>query len=149
MLLVGRPTDPHRETASFHDRPVTVFADAPGSGMYNVHGEYVSAFERDTGITVALARQPGHLQQLPRGRDAVPGAAFLLDFASYTERYAEVGLPVYRPLEHQPLYPWSIAWRDEQLTAPVADVVRTALTLARQKGWTVPAVLARPRLAAP
>ena len=67
-----------------------------------------------------------------------PEPAFLLDFASYTQRYADVGLPVYRPLEHQPVYPWSIAWRDEQLTEPVAAVVRGALALSRRKGWTSP-----------
>ena len=138
MLLVGRPTDPHRETASFHDRAVTVFADTPGSGMYNVHGEYVSAFERDTGITLRWLGNPGTFNNCLAAVMRSPEPAFLLDFASYTQRYADVGLPVYRPLEHQPVYPWSIAWRDEQLTEPVAAVVRGALALSRRKGWTSP-----------
>ena len=138
MLLVGRPTDPHRETASFHDRPVTVFADSPGSGMYNVHGEYVSAFERDTGITLRWLGNPGTFNNCLAAVMRSPEPAFVLDFASYTERYAGVGLPVHRPEEHQPVYPWSIAWRDERLTEPVADVVRTALALSHREGWTSP-----------
>jgi DNA-binding transcriptional LysR family regulator len=136
LLLVGRPTDPHRETVSLRERPVTVFADTPGSGMYNVHGEYVSAFERDTGITLRWLGNPGTFNNCLAAVMRSPEPAFLLDFSSYTERYAEVGLPVHRPLEHQPLYPWSIAWRDEQLSEPVAEVVRTALALARRRGWT-------------
>ena len=138
LLLVGRPTDPHRETASFHDRPVTVFADAPGSGMYNVHGEYVSAFERASGIALRWLGNPGTFNNCLAAvmRSAEP--AYLLDFSSYTERYAAVGLPVHQPLEHQPVYPWSIAWRDERLTEPVADVVRTALALSHREGWTSP-----------
>ena len=97
MLLVGRPTDPHRDTASFHDRVVTVFADTPGSGMYNVHGEYVSAFERDTGITLRWLGNPGTFNNCLAAVMRSPEPAFLLDFASYTQRYADVGLPVYRP----------------------------------------------------
>ena len=138
MLLVGGPTDPHRDTVSFHDRPVTVFADSPGSGMYNVHGEYVSAFERDTGITLRWLGNPGTFNNCLAAVMRSPEPAFVLEFASYTERYAEVGLPVHQPQEHQPVYPWSIAWRDEQLTEPVAEVLRTALALSHREGWTSP-----------
>ena len=140
MLLVGRPTDPHRETVSFHDRPVTVFADTPASGMYNVHGEYVSAFERDTGISLRWLGNPGTFNNCLAAVMRSPVQAFLLDFASYTERYAEVGLPVHQPLEYQPVYPWSIAWRDEQLTEPVAGLVQEAVALSRRNGWTSPPV---------
>ena len=49
---VGRPTRPAPGHRVLPPPVVTVFADTPGSGMYNVHGEYVSAFERDTGITL-------------------------------------------------------------------------------------------------
>jgi hypothetical protein len=52
MLLVGRPGDPHQDIASFHERPVEVFADTPGSGMYNAHGDYMTAFEKDTGVAL-------------------------------------------------------------------------------------------------
>jgi hypothetical protein len=40
------------------------------------------------------------------------------------------------PSSGQPVYPWSIAWRDEQLAEPVAEFVRTAHKLAREKRWT-------------
>ena len=136
MLLVGRPGDPHQDIASFHERPVEVFADAPGSGMYNAHGDYMTAFEKDTGVALRWLGNPGTfnhcLSAVMRAR--VP--AFVLEFASYAQRYAEVGLPVYHPSERQPVYPWSIAWRDEQLSEPVAEFVRTAHKLARQKRWT-------------
>src|SRR3954462_1997284 len=58
MLLVGRTGDPHRENASFDDRAIEVFADAPSSGMYNVHGDFLSAFERDTGIALRWLGNP-------------------------------------------------------------------------------------------
>jgi DNA-binding transcriptional LysR family regulator len=136
MLLVGRPGDPHQDIASFHERPVEVFADTPGSGMYNAHGDYMTAFEKDTGVALRWLGNPGTfnhcLSAVMRAR--VP--AFVLEFASYAQRYAEVGLPVYHPSERQPIYPWSIAWRDEQLAEPVAEFVRTAHKLAREKRWT-------------
>ena len=136
MLLVGRPGDPHQDSASFHDRAVEVFADTPGSGMYNVHGEYMTAFERDTGIALRWLGNPGTFNNCLAAVMRAREPAFVLEFASYAQRYAEVGLPVYHPSEHQPVYPWSIAWRDEQLSEPVAEFVRTAHELSRQKGWT-------------
>ena len=112
--------------------------------MYNVHGDFLSTFERDTGITLRWLGNPGTFNNCLAAVMRTAASAVVLEFASYAERYADVGLPVYQPLEHQPLYPWSIAWRDEQLTEPVADFVRTALTRSRQKGWTSPAARARP-----
>ncbi len=144
MRLVGRPTDDRGAVASLRERPVRVFADAQGSGMYNAHGDYLSAFERDTGIALRWLGNPGTFNNCLAAVMRLPEPALLLDFASYTDRYAEVGLPVYRPLEHQPVYPWSIAWRDEQPTEPVADVVRTALALSHSRGWTTAEVGAAP-----
>ena len=45
LRLVGRPGDPSRPTVSLYERPVEVFADALGSGLYNTHGDYLTAFE--------------------------------------------------------------------------------------------------------
>lgn len=136
MLLVGRAADPPQETASLHDRPIEVFADPPGSGMYNVHGDYLTGFERDTGITLRWLGNPGTfincLAALQRAREP----AYVLEFASYAHRYAEIGLPISDPAEFRPVYPWSIAWRDGLLSEPVAEFVRTALQLSRQQGWT-------------
>jgi hypothetical protein len=44
--------------------------------------------------------------------------ARLLECDSYAERYAHEGLPVHRPRELQPHYPWSIAWRDGPVPPP-------------------------------
>jgi len=44
-------------------------------------------------------------------------------------------LPVHVPLETQPYYPWSLAWRDEQPTKPVAEFLSTALDTARENRW--------------
>lgn len=136
MLLVGRATDSPQESVSFDARRIEVFADTPDSGMYNVHGDFLSAFERDTGITLRWLGNPGTFNHCLAAVRRAPASAFLLDFASYTQRYAEVGLPVYHPLERQPVYPWSIAWRDEQLAEPVAEFVRTAHALSHRRGWT-------------
>jgi DNA-binding transcriptional LysR family regulator len=144
LRLVGRPTDDRRAVASLRERPVTVFADTRSSGMYNVHGDYMSAFERDTGIALRWLGNPGTFNNCLAAVMRSSEPAFLLDFASHTDRYADVGLPVYRPLEHQPAYPWSIAWRDEEPTEPVADVVRIALALSRSSGWTTTEVGAAP-----
>jgi hypothetical protein len=82
-----------------------VFADTPGSGMYNAHGDYMTAFEKDTGVALRWLGNPGTfshcLSAVMRAR--VP--AFVLEFASYAQRYAEVGLPVYHPSERQPAIP--------------------------------------------
>ena len=64
--LVGRPGDPPREQASLQDRPVEVFADGPASPLYNVHGEYMTSFEQQSGVALVLARQPRDLRQLSR-----------------------------------------------------------------------------------
>ncbi len=135
MLLVGRPGEAARETASLHERPVEVFADPPGSGMYNAHGEYMSAFERDTGLSLRWLGNPGtFLNCLAAVRRAVePG--FVLEFQSYAVRYAEAGLPVHAPLESRPDYLWSLAWRDEHPTQAVADFLDTALRTARDSRW--------------
>ena len=111
MLLVGRPDEEARESVSLHERPVEVFADAAGSGLFNAHGEYLAAFERQTRVTLRWLGNPGTfrncLAALRRARDE----AFLLEFESYAHRYTEAGIPVHRPSELQPVYPWWVAWR--------------------------------------
>ena len=64
-----------------------------------------------------------------------PGAALLLEFDSYAERYAAEGLPVYLPEEAQPYYPWSLAWRAEDPSSATADLLHTARNLAMRNGW--------------
>jgi DNA-binding transcriptional LysR family regulator len=135
LVLVGRPGEPARETASLYERPVEVFADPPGSGMYNAHGEYMSALERDIGVPLTWLGNPGtFLNCLAAVRRSVrPG--LVLEFDSYARRYADAGLPVHVPAEVQPSYLWSLAWRDERPTQAVADFLATALDTARQHHW--------------
>jgi DNA-binding transcriptional LysR family regulator len=138
MQLVGRPGDPARTTASLHERPIEVFADAPGTGLYNVHGQYMTAFERRTGLTMRWLGNPGtfgHCLAVIRRADS---PAFLLEFESYAIKYAQAGLPVHHPAEIQPYFPWSIAWRDEQLPQPIADLLDIAEETAIRRHWRNP-----------
>ena len=61
--------------------------------------------------------------------------AFSLEFDSYARRYADEGLPIHRPAELQPHFPWSIAWRDGDLPQPVADYVDIALKTSETRDW--------------
>ena len=139
MALVGRPGGAAHETASLSDRPIEVFGDAPGSGAYNAHGEFLTAFEQHTGIAMRWLGNPGtfnHCLAVVR-RSVTP--AYVLEFESYADRYAASGLPVHRPAEIQPYYPWSIAWRDEATPPAVSDLVDMALRTAEHRGWLAPA----------
>ncbi|MGN6607693.1 MAG: LysR family transcriptional regulator [Jatrophihabitans sp.] len=136
LLLVGRPGEPVRATASLHERPLEVFADPPGSGLYNAHGEFLTALEHDNGVALRWLGNPGmflHCFAVVR-RAAAPG--FVLEFESYAERYADAGCPVHRPEEQTPAYPWAIAWRDEPPTEAVEAFLDVAAELARARGWS-------------
>jgi DNA-binding transcriptional LysR family regulator len=138
MRLVGRPGDPARETVSLHERPVEVFGDAPGSGLYNAHGDYLTAFEKHTGLTMRWLGTPGAFSHCLAAIIRADDPAFLFEFDSYAEKYGEAGLPVHRPAEVQPCYPWSIAWCDDELARPVVDFIEIALETADQLGWQHP-----------
>jgi DNA-binding transcriptional LysR family regulator len=142
MSLVGRPGGAPRETASLFDGPIEVFGDAPGSGSYNAHGEFLTAFEQHTGIAMRWLGNPGTFNHcLAAVRRAVT-PAHVLEFDSYAARYAAAGLPVHRPAELLPCYPWSIAWRDEPTRAPVSDLIGSALRTAAERGWLDPTPVA-------
>ena len=135
MLLVGRPGDAPRPTASLTERPVSVFADAPGSGLYNVHGEYLTQLERSSGVRFRWLGNPGTFSHCFNAwqRSSEPG--LLLEFQSYAELYAQRGLAVHRPAELRPVYPWSVAWRDETPTAATSAFVDAALDVSRRQDW--------------
>lgn len=135
MRLIGRPTDPPRETASLHERPIEVFGDAPGSGLYNAHGEYLTAFERDTGLAMRWLGTPGAFSHCLAALNRAEGDAFLFEFDSYADRYARAGVPVHHPVELQPHYPWSLAWRAEDLPGAVAGFLDIALETAARRSW--------------
>src|SRR3954451_4639670 len=112
MRLVGRPGDPPRPTASLFERPVEVFGDNADSGLYNVHGNYLTGLERHTGLTMLWLGTPGAFSHCYAALQRAPGSAHLLEFDSYASKYAAAGVAVHRPSEAQPHYPWSIAWRN-------------------------------------
>ncbi|RMI32329.1 LysR family transcriptional regulator [Nocardia stercoris] len=145
LQLVGRPADPPRPQASLHSRPLEVFADGPESGLYNAHGHYLTAFEHDTGLPLRWLGNPGTFGHCLAALQRAAGPAYLLEFDSYATRYAAAGIPVHRPLEIQPYYPWSVAWRDEPLTEPVAKFLAVAERTAHDHDWAAPS----PHLAPP
>ena len=134
MYLIGRPGDEPREHVSLTERPIEVFADAADSGLYNAHGDYLTAFQRHTGVQLRWLGNPGIFEQcfaaVTRSRDP----AYVLEFESLALRYAAAGLPVYRPAELQPHYPWWLAWRDET-TGPAQDFLAVARRTAKDAGW--------------
>ncbi|HZX03052.1 LysR family transcriptional regulator [Kribbella sp.] len=135
LLLIGRPGDEPRDQVSLYERPIEVFADTPDSGMYNAHGDYLTTFERHARLTLRWLGNPGIFEQCLAAVTRARDAAYVLEFESLAVRYAEAGLPVYRPAELQPHYPWSIAWRDEIPSGPVRNVVAVARRTAKNQRW--------------
>ncbi|MEV6101212.1 LysR family transcriptional regulator [Nocardia sp. NPDC051981] len=138
MYLVGRPGDPPKATASLFERPVEVFADSPASGLYNAHGDYLTAFERHTGMSMRWLGNPGTFGHCLAAVHRATDAAYVLEFESYAARYGDVGIPMHHPAELQPYYPWCIAWRDEPLSPAVTNFLRIAEHTARQHNWHLP-----------
>jgi DNA-binding transcriptional LysR family regulator len=136
--LVGRPGDAHRTSASLHERPLEVFADAPGTALYNVHGRYLRSWEQHTGLALRWLGNPGTFDNchatLGRARDS----AYVLEFDSYARRYADRDVPVHRPRELQPVYPWSLAWREGEPSETVQAYLRIARETADQRRWLHP-----------
>lgn len=138
MRLIGRPGGDRAEIASLFDRPIEVFADTPEYGQYNAHGNYLSTFEQHTGLTLQWLGNPGTFNHCLAALRRATKPAYLLEFDSYALRYAADGLPVHRPAELQPYYPWSIAWREENPPQPIADLIHIALRTAERRGWLEP-----------
>ncbi len=138
LLLVGRPGDEPHEAVSLHRRPVEVFADAAGSGLFNVHGEYLAAFEAQTRVALRWLGNPGTFYHCLAAVRRAREPAYTLEFESYATRYADAGIPVSRPVELQPVYPWWVAWRDDRPSDSTLAFVRTALEVSRQRGWLRP-----------
>ncbi|MEU8639881.1 LysR family transcriptional regulator [Amycolatopsis sp. NPDC048633] len=136
--LVGRPGDPQRTSASVHERPLEVFADGPGTALYNVHGRYLSSWEQHTGVALRWLGNPGTFDNCHAAVSRTRDSAYLLEFDSYARRYADRGLPVHRPRELQPVYSWSLAWRDGEQPETVQAYLRIARETAEQRGWLHP-----------
>lgn len=136
--LVGRPGDEQRPSASFHERPVEVFADPPGGGMYNAHGQYLSSLERHTGLSLRWLGNPGTFENCHAAVTRAHDRAHVLEFDSYARRYADRGIPIHRPVELQPVYPWSLAWREGEPPAAVQRFLRVAKETAEKHRWMHP-----------
>ena len=133
--IVTRPGDSALETVSLHDRAIEVFADPPGSALFNAHGEYLVALESHADLAFRWLGNPGTFDHCLARLRRTPDDAFLLELESYALRYRRLGLPTYRPADLQPVYPWSIAWRDEPLTPTVAAFIDVAMDVAGAHGW--------------
>jgi DNA-binding transcriptional LysR family regulator len=136
--LVGRLGDAHRTSASVHERPLEVFADAPGTALYNVHGRYLSSWEQHTGLALRWLGNPGTFDNCHAAVSRARDSAHLLEFDSYARRYADRGFPIHRPRELQPVYSWSLAWRDGEQPEAVQAYLRIARETADQRGWLHP-----------
>ncbi|WP_417563243.1 hypothetical protein [Microbacterium sp.] len=136
--LVGQQGDAAAESASLHERPIQVFGDPNGSSLYNVHGQYFAALEHHLAIEFRWLGNPGTFEHCLSRMVRTTDTARLLEFESYALRYRRIGMPVHRPAEVQPLYPWSLAWRDEPLTDAVAGFIETGLREARARDWLTP-----------
>ncbi|HEY3437357.1 MAG TPA: LysR family transcriptional regulator [Actinotalea sp.] len=142
IVLIGRPGDELKPTASLRERPLEVFSDPPESGSYNAYGDFLTALENDLGITMRWLGTPGAFSYCVAQLNQRVSQARSLEFLSYAERYAELGFWLYWPEEAQPYYPWSLAWRTENLTSAAADFIRTARSLAIRDGWLAPSASA-------
>src|SRR5690606_19579003 len=78
------------------DHPLVVFADPIGSGTYTAWGEYLAALEREGPCTLTWRGTPGAFSLCLAQIRRMPDARHL-EFLSYGERYAALGLPTAAP----------------------------------------------------
>jgi DNA-binding transcriptional LysR family regulator len=135
LRLVGRPGDLQRPVASFYERPIEVFGDAPSSGLNPAYANFLTALERFLGLSLRWLGTPGAFSHCLAAMRRASTPALSLEFDSYAVRYAAEGLPVFVPKEVVPYYPWSIAWRDGQLTRATADFLEIAQETATDRQW--------------
>lgn len=138
LVLVGSVGDEPSPTASLLERPLSAFADAPGSGTYNAHGQYLTALEERLGLRMQWLGTPGAFSHCIAHVLRTPGPARYLDFFSYAEKYVAAGLPMHWPSELQPYYPWSLAWREGDTTPATTRMLDVALGVAAEHGWLEP-----------
>ncbi len=135
MRLVGRRGDPVRSTVSMFERPIEVLADPPESGLHKAYGEFLTPLDRFLGLSMRWLGTPGAFSHCLAVIERSTQSAFSLEFDSYAVRYAAEGLPVYRPQELSPHYPWSIAWRDGRIPQATADFLEVAQDTGTARAW--------------
>ena len=126
----GGPT-----TASFHARPLHVFADPPDSGSYNAHGQYLTALAARVDVPMRWLGTPGAFSHCVAHVRRASSTYRYLEFLSYAEKYVALGLPMYWPQEVQPYYPWSLAWRSDDVATSTTRLIEVAAGLADELGW--------------
>jgi DNA-binding transcriptional LysR family regulator len=135
LVLVGTGEDDGASSASFHERPLHVFADPPDSGTYSAHGQFITALEQRLGLTMRWLGTPGAFSHCVAHVRRASSSYRYLEFLSYAEKYVDVGLPMYWPAEIQPYYPWSLAWRSDDVAATTTKLIDVALGLADEFRW--------------
>ncbi len=142
LVLVGPPGD-GGPAASMLERPLHAFADAPDSGTYNAHGQYLTALEQRLGVGLTWLGTPGAFSHCIAYVRRTPGPARYLDFLSYAEKYVDAGLSMSWPSDLQPYYPWSLAWREDDTSFATTRMLDVALRVATERGWLEPHPQAR------
>jgi len=135
MRLVGRVTETPRPTASFSERPIEVFGELPGSGLFPVYTDFLRALEGQLGLSMRWLGTPGAFSNCLAAFLRARSSAFLFEFDSYAVRYAAHGCPVHTPEEVVPHYPWSIAWRDGRPSEATAEFLEIAHQTATARRW--------------
>jgi DNA-binding transcriptional LysR family regulator len=135
MRLVGRRGDSPRSTVSLFERPIEVLGDPPDSGLHEAYADFLSALERSLGLSMRWLGTPGAFSHCLAVMERATTLAFSLEFDSYAVRYAAEGLPVFRPQEISPHYPWSIAWRDGRIPQATADFLEIAQDTGTARAW--------------
>ncbi len=135
MRLVGRRGDSARWTASLFERPIEVLGDSPDSGLHEAYADFLTALEKTLGLSMRWLGTPGAFSHCLAVIERATVSAFSLEFDSYAVRYAAEGLPVFRPQEISPHYPWSIAWRDGRLPQSTADFLEIAQNTGTARAW--------------
>jgi DNA-binding transcriptional LysR family regulator len=135
LVLVAPGDDGRRPTASFHDRPLHVFGDPPDSGTYNAHGQYLTALEDRLGLEMRWLGTPGAFSFCVAHVQRATEDVHYLEFLSYAEKYVEVGMQMSWPREIQPYYPWSLAWRADDVAPTTTRLIDVALGLAQERSW--------------
>ena len=134
-ISTGDARHGHTRVASLHERPLHVFADPPDSGTYNAHGQYVTALEHRLGLQMQWLGTPGAFSFCVAHVRRGPVDVRYLEFVSYAEKYVDVGMRMSWPLEIQPYYPWSLAWRTDDTAPATTRLVEVALGVADEHAW--------------
>ena len=135
LVLVGSHNGEPKESASFGERPLHVFGDPPSSGTYNAHGQYLTALEQRLGLRMRWLGTPGAFSHCMSHVRRAPKDLHYLEFFSYAEKYVDAGLQMFWPKDLQPFYPWSLAWRSDDVASSTTRLIDVAVGLGDELDW--------------